>query len=485
MQAPSVKSGPSLARAIGGAGFFTLAFGSIVGSGWVVVLGEWIAAAGPGGALIGFLAGGVLMAMVAAAYAELVARLPRAGCECTFALEGIGPRCGFITGWFLCLYIVSFTAFEAIALSWFLEMLFPALAQGPVPYRLLGHDVSLFALLLGVCGAVLLGIFNSLGAHLAVGLQRLITFAFIGLSLLLILLGFWKGDPQNWHPFFLAPEKGSLGTGIFWVFATSTLFLSGFQSAANAIEERSVGTSFRTVARAMIGGVAGAAAFYCLIILASTALVPWRDLLSQSLPVAAAFQKALPNGLASKIILIAAIISLAKTWSALHLSASRLVLAQARAGFLPAALAKVDPVHGVPRRAILFVAACTCLGVCLGRGAILPIINMSTICVTLIVVLSLIALLRVRRRQGARPGFVLAGGTPLVLVIMLGAAVAAVVAVVSPFQAATGVPLEFLMMGGMDHSRHIVLVRHDASACLTKIARQAPHHAHCSATRPD
>lgn len=448
MGSGSTRVDSSLARAIGGAGFFTLGFGSIVGSGWVLVLGEWIGAAGPGGALVGFLAGGLLMATVAAAYGELVARLPRAGCECTFTLEGIGKSCGYLTGWFLCLYMVSFTAFEAIALAWFLELLFPAVAQGPVLYRLLDHDVTVFAVLLGVAGAILLGVFNSLGAHLAVGVQRFVTFAFIAISAFLIVLGLGSGDATNLQPLFLAPKGGSIGAGIFWVFATSTLFLSGFQSAANAIEERSEATSIRSVAWGMIGAVLAAAAFYCLIILASASQTPWTGLVSAPLPAAHAFEKALPDGLASRIILVAAVISLAKTWSALHLSASRLVLAQARAGFLPEALAQVDPAHGVPRRAIMFVTLCTSVGVCLGRGAVIPIINMSTICVTLIIVLSLVALLRLRRRQAVRPEFTVFGGAPLLLLVILAAGAAAVVGLVSPFRTTGGVPLEFLLMGG-------------------------------------
>ena len=49
---------PGLRRSIGRAGYFSLGFGTIIGSAWIVVLGDWLGAAGPGGAVLGFLAGG-------------------------------------------------------------------------------------------------------------------------------------------------------------------------------------------------------------------------------------------------------------------------------------------------------------------------------------------------------------------------------------------------------------------------------------------
>ncbi len=409
-----------LAQVIGGAGFFALAFGSIVGSGWVVVLGDWLKASGPGGAVIGFAAGTLLMAIVAAAYAELLTRCPRAGSEFTFILEGLGTGWANVVGWFIGLYIVAFTAFEALALTWFLEILIPPLATGPIAYSLLGQDVSVFTLAIGIFGAVLLTLFNSIGAQVAVGFQQLVTYAFIAVSAALILLGFWNGKSVNWQPLFEAPAGGSLAGGILWIFASSTLFLSGFQSAANAVEERAVATGIRIVAWSMIGAVVAAGVFYCMMILASSALWPWQELPAQALPVAAAFESALPDGLAARIVLIAATISLVKTWNALHLSASRLLLAQARSGLLPSALQQVEPVHGVPRNAVLFVGVMTCLGVCLGRGAIIPIINMSTVCIAATVVLCLIALLRLRHRSQGRPEFRVFGGTFVIVLAMIG-----------------------------------------------------------------
>ncbi|MBL8266292.1 MAG: hypothetical protein JNL55_07920, partial [Steroidobacter sp.] len=94
MNSPSVVQGelssgsvrpPALLRTIGRFQYFALAFGTIVGSAWVVVLGDWLRVAGPGGASLAFIAGALLMSLLAGVYAELSARMPEAGGEFIFA----------------------------------------------------------------------------------------------------------------------------------------------------------------------------------------------------------------------------------------------------------------------------------------------------------------------------------------------------------------------------------------------------------------
>jgi hypothetical protein len=51
-------------RVIRPRGFFALSFGSMVGSGWIILLGEWLRRAAPGGAMLALLAGGALMALI-------------------------------------------------------------------------------------------------------------------------------------------------------------------------------------------------------------------------------------------------------------------------------------------------------------------------------------------------------------------------------------------------------------------------------------
>lgn len=453
---------PALKRGVTGPGFFALAFGTIVGSAWMVLMGEWVSPAGPGGAVLAFLGMSVLMVTIAAAYAELVARVPRAGAEFVFVEKAFGRWPGFVTGWYLTLYFIGICAFEGLALSWFLENLLPSLAGQPPLYTLLGKSVSALDLCVGLTGAVVMTALNASGATVAVGFQKVVTFTFLTASALLVVLGLSQGDPANWQPLFESAQDRSFRGGMFVMLGVAGMWLSGFQTAASAVEERALGTSFQTVARAMMMAVATAAIFYSLIILASSSLIPWRDLNSGALPVAAAFDHALAGGVATKGILLVAMASLLKTWNAMHLSATRVILAQARAGFLPAGLAHVDPVSGAPRRAALLVGGFACLGVMAGRGAISPIISMGTMCTTAIAAVALFALMRLRAmdRGSEAPAFVLPGGKPLLIAIAVGAIIVASAAIATPFGLTDGMPVEiWLMIGWLVVGGGMVMLR--------------------------
>ncbi|HAF43238.1 MAG TPA: hypothetical protein DCG90_15985 [Sphingobium sp.] len=476
MSEGGAPAGPALRRGVTGPGFFALAFGTIVGSAWMVLMGEWVSPAGPGGAVLAFLGMTLLMVPVAAAYAELVARVPRAGAEFVFVEKAFGPWPGFITGWFLTLYFVGICAFEGLALSWFLENLLPSVAGQPPLYTLLGKPITILDLAIGLAGAAVMTVLNAAGATIAVGFQKVVTFSFLAASAMLVLLGFAQGDPANWRPLFESAQDRSFIGGMFVMLGVAGMWLSGFQTAASAVEERAPGTSFRTVAKAMTLAVLTAALFYSLIILASTSLLPWRALTTGALPVAAAFDQALAGGIATKGILLVAMASLLKTWNAMHLSATRVILAQARAGFLPSMLAHVDARSGAPRRAALLVGGWTCVGVLAGRGAISPIIAMGTICTTAIAAVALLALMRLRAMNegGSAPAYVLPGGRPLLLSITLGATIVAIAAVVAPFGVAAGVPVEiWLMLGWALLGAMLVSLRRLwAAMVLTRVNRQ-------------
>ena len=58
-----------------------LAFGAMIGWGWVVMTGHWIITAGSLGAVLAFIVGGLAIVCVGLTYAELAAAMPEAGGE--------------------------------------------------------------------------------------------------------------------------------------------------------------------------------------------------------------------------------------------------------------------------------------------------------------------------------------------------------------------------------------------------------------------
>jgi basic amino acid/polyamine antiporter, APA family len=429
----------SLGSAVGYAGYFTLAFGAIVGSGWVVVMGDWLKAAGPGGTALGFLTGATAMGLIALCYGELAACSPNAGGEFLYTLETFGPRVGFIVGWFLILYSVAVCAFEAIACAWLLRELFPAINLGPA-YKIAGVEVGWDALVIGATGAVAIGGLHYLGARSAVAFQNVITYGFIATVVVLMICGVVRGSPENLKPLLATTSGNSWIGGAFWVFATCAFFLNGWQTALHAIEERRTYVTARGAVITIILAIVASAAFYVGIVIAAASAVPWRTLVGQELPAAAAFRSLGFHGALGTLTLVAATVSLTKTWSAVTWIASRVIYAEARHGLLPPLLATVDPRSGSPGNAILLVVGLTLIGLALGRGAILPIVDMASVSLALSVILCLAVLMRRRRRRTARPTFVVPGGLPTILAALLGALIMVGVALVQPLLSSEGKP---------------------------------------------
>lgn len=413
-----------------------------------MVLGDWLRTAGPGGAVLGFIAGGAVMTLVCAAYAELAGRMPRAGGEVLYALETFGRPVAFAIAWFLTLHLIAVSAFEGIALSWLLTTLFPALEGRPL-YRLMGETVTSGTLGIAIAGALAIGYLNFIGVRAAIRFQNVVTYAFLGLSILLMAGGFAFGHARNLEPLFSAVDGGSWARGAIWTFAACAMFMSGFQAAVHAIEERQAATSVRRVVIAMLGGLIASAIFYCTIVLSAASAAPWTELVRQKMPAAAAFGALTPGGWLATVVIAVATLSLLKTWNSIMVMVSRLLFAQGRLQFLPPAIQSIHARHGSPHVAIVCVTVLSCAGAALGRGALHAIINMCSMLLALKFMTVLLILRKQRMRRGPEPVFMLRGGTPLLLAGMVATGIMCVFLVYDPWARANGgIPLEWALTAG-------------------------------------
>ena len=71
--------------------YFALGFGTMIGTGWVVVMDDWLGRGGPLGAMLGFALGGVLLLPVSYVYGEWVKRLPDASGEAAYTAQVFPP----------------------------------------------------------------------------------------------------------------------------------------------------------------------------------------------------------------------------------------------------------------------------------------------------------------------------------------------------------------------------------------------------------
>jgi len=422
--APSGEAA-SLQRTIGPVQFAVLGFGSIVGTGWVVLLGVWLLQAGPGGAIVGIILGGAAMALIAAMYAELGSRFPQTGGEVTYINAVFGKKAGFVVGWLLTLAYLSVLVFESVLLAWLLGLLWPPLI-GPVLYESFGEPIGLGTLLLSFAAAITIAYLNYRGARSFVGFQNTLTTIF--LLIVLVTMGFelYFGSNDNLQPLWSAADGGSWLVGAAWVFASAPIMFNSFQGVLHAIEERSETTSKEAVVRLCVFAVGAAALFYVLVVVAAAKAAPWVTLAKSELPAVEAINHLPWARLLRTAFLLALIASLLKTWSAVYMTSVRLIFAQAREGMIPTFFANINPRTGAPGNATTVVAIVNFMGIFIGRGILMPVISTISLSIGLIYALTCAATLMARRRDPGATGFKAPGGYPagvLAVGLALGMAV--------------------------------------------------------------
>ena len=234
----SSSARPELKRAISGFGFFALAFGSMIGVGWITALGGWFEQAGPVGAIVAFMAGGALMLIIGLCYAEVTPMLPVTGGEVAYAYKAYGTSKAFVIGWFLAFGYLSVSSFEAISVGLVLSFLFPQIDVLPL-YQIAGSTVYASHLLLAFVFTGFITAINYFGVAIASRVQIVLTGAFLLCALLFVVSGIASGEIGNLAPYFGDRALGSGGlAGMLAVFVTVPFWYVGFDTIPQAAEER-------------------------------------------------------------------------------------------------------------------------------------------------------------------------------------------------------------------------------------------------------
>ncbi len=437
---------PSAPRAlkgnIGRFQLFAFGFGSIIGSAWCVLVGGWLESAGPGGAVLGFVAGGIVVACIGACYAELTSRIPVTGGEFTFVLHAFGRPLAFYIGWFVALAWICVAIFEGLAIAWLFEKLVPGLNDVTL-YTVLGTAVTRNQLMIGAVGAPLIALLNYRGGRALARFHSLLTYGFISVALVMVALMLGHGKASNLVPLLPAHNpvwwKGAAG-----IFANCAFLLCGFQAINQLVEEKSDRLAFGTVFRILVLSVGAAALFYCLVSIATAIVIPWRALPAHSLAFVEA-ARLLPGGQALvSLVLVIAIMSLLKTWNGVFLMAARTLIALERSGMLPAWLNKRQGRTGVPAPVVMVIFLLNLVGLTLGRGAVGTLVDTITISLVFGYAICCIALPVLRRREPSAFGVVKAPFAA-VAVGVVGSILMACLAIVAPLWQAGGIALVYLI----------------------------------------
>jgi APA family basic amino acid/polyamine antiporter len=429
--------------------FFTLSFGLIIGIAWIVMLGSWLNAAGPFGAVLGFVGGGIVMMLIALCYAEIGTMLPMDGGELAYAYEIFGVESAYLVGWFLALAYLGIAAFEAISAGWLMGIIAPAL-RGPVLYTIGLEPVHLGSVVVGVAGMICITILNYIGIQFAAALQDIFTYGKIALALVFFSAAIIVGKTAHMRPLFQETSTGAIAWGgVFAVLATAPFWYGGFNTIPQVIEEKTGHTMLNTVGRVMLLSLVIAMAFYCVVIIAASMAAPWHELVSQEMATVAAFRIAFRSPVWANLVLIAGFCGIITAWNAVFIAASRVLFALGRARVISSAFGSVHPVFRSPTFAILFVGVVGMVGVFLGRTAISPIANLGSSCFAFAYLITSFGMLRLRlTRPGATRPYRAPGGIFTASVASIGSLFMLAMSFYQPYAAAKKtVPLEWKLLG--------------------------------------
>ena len=358
----------TLARKLRLTDYFALAFGTMVGVGWLLLMDDWLGRGGPLGAILGFALGGILLLPVGYVYGQWVRRLPDAAGEAAYTAQVFPSIVSYFTGWMMLLAYFIVCPWEAVAVGKLAAYIFPSLNSFEV-YRVAGQPVFLPRLLLGIALTLFLAILNYRGIRLSASFQNWTTAIVLLLFVAILGISAVHGAPANFHPAFHATPFISIVLTLQIV----PYFMTGFESVPKVAEEaharfRSTGF-FRAIALALLVG----AGFYVLVIAAVAYVAPWQGLIGKRFVTAIAFEQALGARWPVRLILTMAIFGLFQCFNGNFVASSRLLFAYGRRGTIHPRFGEVHEKFLTPSVAVLGITVGTLAGVLLGDALLVPV----------------------------------------------------------------------------------------------------------------
>jgi APA family basic amino acid/polyamine antiporter len=367
----------TLARRLRLVDYFALAFGTMVGTAWLVVMDDILRRGGPLGAILGFSAGALILLPIGYVYGQLVKEIPDAAGEAAYVARFFSPGASFATGWMMFLSYFLTCPFEALAAGRISGYLFPSLNTHEL-YRLGGYSVYLPHMVLGLTITVLLTWLNYRGIQASARLSKATTFTFLTLVIIFALAGAKHGSVSNFYPLFSHAPLLS----ILLVWQVVPWLVSGFESVGKCAEEASPNFAGRDFSVAILLTIFAGLAFFWVVIGAVSYVAPWQTLnRNQQFPTAVAFERALHAYWIVVLIMGSALVALVQAFNANMVASSRLLFAMSRRNLLNPRMSRVHPVNRTPSTAVISVGVATALSIFLGEGLLVPILEVGAMAV--------------------------------------------------------------------------------------------------------
>lgn len=354
-----------------------IAFGAMIGWGWVVSSGDWIQRGGVLGAVIGFALGGMMVFFVGLTYAELTSAMPQCGGEHVFSYKALGPIGSFICTWAIVLGYVSVVCFEACALPTIIQYIFPGFLKGYM-YTVAGFDIYASWVAVAIAVAVFITFINIRGAKTAAILQTVLTVIIGGVGILLIASSAISGDLTNMeNQMFMGESVGTMLKSVLSVAVVTPFFFIGFDVIPQAAEE--INVPLKKVGKILILSIVLAIIFYALIILGVGYVMNPVDISKSmegsGLVTADAMAKAFGSNMMSKVLIVGGMCGIVTSWNSFLIGGSRAMYSMAESYMIPRVFTKLHKKYKTPVTALLLIGLLSIAAPFLGRKMLVWIVD--------------------------------------------------------------------------------------------------------------
>ena len=375
-------------------GIWAFSIGTSIGWGsFVVTCNTYLAQAGILGTVFGLLLGMAVILVINHNLLCIITKSQDAGGIYSYGKKIGGNDAGFLAAWFLLLTYMAVLWANATSLPLFAKIFLGDFFQVGYIYTVFGYDVYLGEVVLSATALLFTGLICARSRRLSQILMIVMALIPVAAILICLLAALFR-HPANsfsFHPLFV-PSRSEMGQ-IIRIAAISPWAFIGFENAAHFSEEYSF--PVKKIKGILVSSVLVTTLLYVLLTLLSASAYParydsWfsyiRDMGNleglEAIPAFYAARHYLGNS--GLYILMAALLSVVLSSLIGNLSTiSRLLFAFGRDHEWTGRLGKTNR-HHIPGTAVWLTAAVSCLVPLLGRTAIGWIVDVTTLCATLI-----------------------------------------------------------------------------------------------------
>ena len=427
-------------------GLVAMGIGCMLGTSWLLLTGPWLeVAGGPLNLAVAFALCIVVELPFAFAYMEAIPMLPRQGGEVVYSSAAFGPGGGFAVAWAgVLMNSIVFCWVDLAAIS-LLDELFPALGRVGLLYTVGGHSVTLPNVLcqLALAGAIVYIQYR--GADLCASLAKLATVVLLTMCLAGLAVCFSHFDPAAY----------AADGGLEFHFSGSASLLSmlvfsvaGWETVAKAAAD-ATGSAARKAGAALITCLLIVTALLCLVPTAVAGNLPWRTAVDRTAPFADVLVSITGWPAVRLAFLATAFVGAVGVMNSTLYSSSRMLYGLARSKLVPGGFRRLHPRYGTPTRCVWFAAAFVLPAPFTGKLFFRPLIHVASLATIVMWVMTLAAVLRLRRTRSDLPRPVrMPGGRPMAAFGVLAALFLAG-NILLPFSPGALTPLEYLLALGL------------------------------------